>query len=174
MARTKSGFDAGIQGLYYEKFLFTVHFAPPLNGLVLDSIGASDPALTYPGQIWYANSKFRCNEAGVHGDLRSGGGGSSYTTVRRAVDATIASFTKNFMDAANVDLTTPAAPADGDDFYVFFPVVRANCTIVANSGQTVMGGASLALQTPGSDSKGTYRFTLNGTDWFVTEALTLP
>lgn len=93
--------------------------------------------------------------------------GAGFTFVRRNADATIASSTSNMIDAANVDLTTPAAPADGDEFEIHFPTIRANCTLVPNAGYTVLAsGSALPLTSPGSLRRGSVTWKLDGTNWF--------
>lgn len=78
----------------------------------------------------------------IIGGGRGSGGvtGDGYTLVLRPTSATIASWTRNRYTANNVHLTTPAAPGDGDGFWLHMSGGYTGCTLVANTGQTIETG----------------------------------
>lgn len=157
----------GVSAFYYDTSAFTVNFPP--NGGVFTPM-AGDPAAPTNGQVWYdsGTGKFRCREAGASVDLRgSGSSGKDFTlAASQAADFTATSWNEYPIGAANVDATTPAAPTTGDKFALIFLATRANCTLIPNTGFTVMGsGSALPLTAPGSGRKGLIVWMLIGTDW---------
>jgi hypothetical protein len=91
---------------------------------------------------------------------------NAWTTATRVVNATTVSWVQNIIGAASVGLTTPATPAQGDQFSTIFAATRAGCTLIPQTGFTVMGSASaVPLTSPGSSRKGIVVWVLVGTDW---------
>lgn len=100
-------------------------------------------------------------------NMGSGGGKDFTLAADQSADFTAAAWTEYPIAAANVDTTTPAAAASGDEFALIFTATRANCTLIANTGTTIGfgGGSPLALTSPGSARKGLLVLKLIGTVW---------
>jgi hypothetical protein len=107
---------------------------------------------------------------GATGATGAAGAAGAYSISRHSTAATLASFSKNWIDAGSIILTSPPNPTDGDDFEILVPAahtgvfVRPNLSDTAHA--TVNGSASdQEIQLTPTALWFTYDAT--GNNWFI-------